>query len=135
MQSIGKQIITSLIVSLVLAAIVFGLQQMESTAQFIHEKVWSIIIFSAILGLIVVIIGDWGLKNMDAQSRPNLFLGLTVLRLLLSMGFVGIVLFVGIEDRIIWVANFFAAYLFYLVFEIYSILSNLRAISTEGEKT
>ncbi len=135
MQSIGKQIITSLIVSLVLAAIVFGLQQMESTAQFIHEKVWSIIIFSAILGLIVVIIGDWGIRNMDAQSRPNLFLGLTVLRLLLSMGFVGIVLFVGIEDRIIWVANFFAAYLFYLVFEIYSILSNLRAISTEGEKT
>ncbi|OEK02583.1 hypothetical protein BFP97_14090 [Roseivirga sp. 4D4] len=135
MQSIGKQITISIIVSLVLAGIVFGLQQMESTAQFVHEKVWSIVIFSAILGLIVVIIGDWGIRNMDAQSRPNLFLGLTVLRLLLSMGFVGIVLFVGIEDRIIWVANFFAAYLFYLVFEIYSILSNLRAISTEGEKT
>lgn len=135
MQSLGKQITISIIVSLALAALVFGLQQMESTAQFIHERVWSIVIFSAILGLIVVIIGDWGIRNMDAQSRPNLFLGLTVLRLLLSMGFVGIVLFVGIEDRIIWVANFFAAYLFYLVFEIYSILSNLRAISTEGEKT
>lgn len=135
MQSLGKQIAISIIVSLVLAAVVFGLQQMESSVQFIHEKVWSIVIFSAILGLIVVIIGDWGIRNMDAQSRPNLFLGLTVLRLLLSMGFVGIVLFVGIEDRIIWVANFFAAYLFYLVFEIYSILSNLRAISTEAEKT
>ncbi|MBO3698898.1 hypothetical protein [Roseivirga sp. E12] len=135
MQSLGKQIAISIIVSLVLTAVVFGLQQMESSAQFIHEKVWSIVIFSAILGLIVVIIGDWGIRNMDAQSRPNLFLGLTVLRLLLSMGFVGIVLFVGIEDRIIWVANFFAAYLFYLVFEIYSILSNLRAISTEAEKT
>ncbi len=135
MQSRGKQIFISLIVSTVLAGVVYGLQQMESTQQFIHEKVWSIIIFSAILGLIVVIIGDWGLRNMDAQSRPNLFLGLTVLRLLLSMGFVGIVLFVGIEDRVIWVANFFAAYLFYLVFEIYSILSNLRAISTEAEKT
>ncbi len=135
MQSRGKQIFISLIVSVILAGVVYGLQQMESTQQFIHEKVWSIIIFSAILGLIVVIIGDWGIRNMDAQSRPNLFLGLTVLRLLLSMGFVGIVLFVGIENRVIWVANFFAAYLFYLVFEIYSILSNLRAISTEAEKT
>ncbi len=135
MQSLGKQITVSIIVSLVLAGIVFGLQQMESSAPFIHQKVWSIVIFSAILALIVVIIGDWGLRNMDAQSRPNLFLGLTVLRLLLSMGFVGIVLFVGIEGRVIWVANFFAAYLFYLVFEIYSILSNLRAISTEAEKT
>lgn len=135
MKSLGRQILISLIVSVVLVGIVLGLQQLEDSHRFIHPQIWSIVIFSAILGLIVVAIGDWGIKNMDAQSRPNLFLGLTVLRLILSMAFIGIMVFAGLEDRIIWVADFFAIYLFYLVFEIYSILSNLRAISTEGEKT
>ena len=44
--------------------------------------------------------------------------------------FIGITLFLGIENQILWVADFFAIYLFYLVFEIYTILSNLRQISS-----
>lgn len=135
MQSLGRQILQSLILSTVLVGLVLGLQQLESSQKFIHPQIWSIVIFSALLGLIVVAISHWGIRNMDAQSRPNLFLGLTVLRLILSMIFIGIMVFSGLEDRIIWVGDFFAIYLFYLVFEIYSILSNLRAISAEGEKT
>ena len=91
-------------------------------------------VFSGVLGMIVVAIAHWGMSTMDAQSRPNIFLGLTVLRMLLSMAFIGITLYMGIEDRVLWVVNFFAVYLFYLVFEITTILSNLRAISGEGEK-
>lgn len=135
MQSLGRQILQSLIFSAILVGIVLGLQQIEGSERFVHPQIWSIVIFSALLGLIVVAIGHWGIHNMDAQSRPNLFLGLTVLRLILSMIFIGIVVFSGLEGRITWVADFFAVYLFYLVFEIYSILSNLRAISAEGEKT
>lgn len=131
----GKQILQSIIASLVLSGLVFGLQQLESAERFVHPQVWSIMIFSALLGMLVVAIGHWGLTTMDAQSRTNLFLGLTVLRLILSMIFIGIAVFAGVEERVLWVANFFAIYLFYLVFEIYTILSNLRAISTEAEKT
>ena len=100
----------------------------------IHPQFWGILIFSFLLGMLVVFIGDWGMCNMDAQSRPNLFLGLSVMRLILSMIFISIVVFTGLEQRVLWVGNFFMVYLFYLVFEIVTILSKLRAISAEGEK-
>ena len=99
----------------------------------IHPQFWGILIFSFLLGMLVVFIGDWGMCNMDAQSRPNLFLGLSVMRLILSMIFISIVVFTGLEQRVLWVGNFFMVYLFYLVFEIVTILSKLRAISAEGE--
>lgn len=75
----------------------------------------------------------WGVKNIDAQSRPNLFIAITGIRMIMSLIFVLIVVYNGLENRAVWVANFFAIYLFYLVFEIYSIMSNLRAISNEAE--
>ncbi|OEK07260.1 hypothetical protein BFP71_04195 [Roseivirga misakiensis] len=125
----------SLIASMLLAGVIFGLHQIEASEKFIHPGIWTIVIFSALLGMLVVAVGHWGLTTLDAQTRTNLFLGLTVMRLLLSMIFIGIVVFAGLEGKVLWVANFFAVYLFYLVFEIYTILSNLRAISTEGEKT
>jgi len=135
MQSLGKEILRSLIASLLLAGVIFGLHQIDGAGKFLHPQIWTIVIFSALLGMLVVSIGHWGLTTLDAQSRTNLFLGLTVLRLIISMIFIGIVVFAGLEERVLWVADFFAIYLFYLVFEIYTILSNLRAISTEGEKT
>ena len=135
MKSTGRLIVESLIFSVVLALILFGLTHIEGSERFIHPGIWGIMIFSAFLGALVAFIAGWGISTFDEQSRPNIFLGLTVLRMLVSMIFIGIVLFTGIEDRIVWVADFFGVYLFYLVFEIVSILSNLRAISAEGEKT
>lgn len=132
MKSLGRQIVESLIFSLILSALVFSLQQVEFQKQLVHPQVWSIMIFSVILGLIVVAIAHWALTSFDADVRPNIFIGITVLRMIISMIFIGAVIFLGIEKRVLWVANFFAVYLFYLVFEIYAILSNLRAISREG---
>ncbi|WP_420384822.1 hypothetical protein [Roseivirga sp.] len=133
MKSLGRQIIESLIFSIILCGIVLSLQQIEMEKSLIHPQIWSIMIFSALLGIVVAAIAQWALTSFDAQSRPNIFIGLTVLRMLLSMIFIGAVLFIGLEERVLWVANFFVVYLFYLVFEIYTILSNLRAISGEGE--
>ncbi len=134
MKSLSRQIINSVVLFGVLVGLFYLLQSIEATNKLIHPQFWGILIFSFILGLLVVFVGDWGMRNMDAQSRPNLFLGLTVMRLLLSMIFIGIIVFAGLEQRVLWVGNFFMVYLFYLVFEIVTILSNLRAISAEGEK-
>lgn len=133
MKSLARQIIESLAFSAILAVLIFGLQQVELEKELIHPRVWSIMIFSTLLGVLVVAIAHWALNSLDAQSRPNIFIGLTVLRMILSMVYLAIVIFLGLEDKMVWVANFFAVYLFYLVFEIYTILSNLRAISREGE--
>lgn len=135
MKSTGRQIVESLIFSIVLSMIIFGLSLIHGSEKFIHSGIWGIMIFSAILGALVAFIAGWGISSFDEQSRPNIFLGITALRMLISMIFIGIILFTGIDDRILWVADFFGVYLFYLVFEIVSILSNLRAISAEGEKT
>jgi hypothetical protein len=134
MKSKGRQILSSLIFSVVLAIIVAVLQQTDLSEKLLHPQIWSIVIFSAILGIVVVLISHWGLESMDAQSRPTLFIGLTVLRLIVSMIFIGIVVFTGLEDRVLWVVDFFMLYLCYLTFEVYSILANLRAISSEGVK-
>lgn len=134
MQSLGKQILYSIVFSAVLMLIVAGLQQLPAADKLIHPGIWTIMIFSAVLGLIVVWVGDWGMRNMDAQSRPNLFIGLTVLRLILSMGFIAIIIFSGLEKRVMWVADFFVVYFCYLAFEVFNILAILRAISREGEK-
>ena len=134
MKSLTRQLINSFILFGLLVGLFYLLHSIEATSKLIHPQFWGILIFSFILGLLVVFISDWGMRNMDAQSRPNLFLGLTVLRLLLSMIFIGIIVFAGLEQRVLWVGNFFMVYLFYLVFEIVTILSNLRAISAEGEK-
>ena len=134
MKSLGRQIFDSVLFSLALSAIILAVSYIPNSGKYLHDQIWGIVIFSALLGILVAGIAGWGLSAFDAQSRPNVFLGITVLRMLLSMGFIGIVLFVGIEDRILWVADFFGVYLFYLVFEILTILSNLRAILAEGEK-
>lgn len=134
MKSLGRQILDSLVFSLILCGLIFGLQQIEMEKSLVHPQIWSIMIFSLILGIIVVAIAHWALSSFDADMRPNIFIGITVLRMILSMIFLGAVIFIGLEGRVLWVANFFVVYLFYLVFEIYTILSNLRAISGEGEK-
>jgi len=135
MKSTGRQIGESLVFSAIIAVLIFGLQQITGSEKFIHSGISGIMIFSTLLGVLVAFIAGWGISSFDEQSRPNIFLGITALRMLLSMIFIGVMLFTGIEERIVWVADFFGVYLFYLVFEIVSILSNLRAISAEGEKS
>lgn len=134
MKPIGKQVLHSLIFSAILIALVVAVDQIDSSNSVIHNGVYGIMIFSALLGLVIAFVAAWGMKNMDAQSRPNLFMAITGIRMIVSLIFVLIVVYTGLENRTIWVANFFGVYLFYLVFEIYAIMSNLRAISNEGEK-
>ena len=133
-QSIGKQVLNSVIFSVILTGATLGLQQVPGTESVFHSGILSIVIFSAFLGLLIAFMAGWGLQNLDAQTRPNLFIAITGIRMIISLIFVLIVVYNGLENRTLWVANFFAVYLFYLVFEIYTIMSNLRAISNEGEK-
>ncbi len=133
-QSIGKQVLNSTLFSVVLTGLTLGLQQVPGTENVLHSGVLSIVIFSAFLGLLIAFMAGWGLQNLDAQTRPNLFIAITGIRMIISLIFVLIVVYNGLEKRTLWVVNFFAIYLLYLVFEIYTIMSNLRAISNEGEK-
>jgi hypothetical protein len=43
-----------------------------------------------------------------------------------SLGFIGILAVLGLENIILFIANFFIIFLFYMIFDIYTFISNLR---------
>ncbi len=90
---------------------------------------------SAIIALIVAAYNTYALSksSKSAQSFAPLFLVSMLIRLFLSLGAIAYLILNFHNDRIVLVLNFFIVYLFYLVFEIYSIIGNLRPISNQGE--
>lgn len=128
-QSTGRQVLHSVLFSVVLTALTLGLRQVPGAEKILHSGLLSIVLFSAFLGLLIAFMAGWGMKNLDVQARPNLFIAITGIRMIVSLIFVLIVVYNGLENQLLWVINFFLVYLFYLVFEIYTIISNLREIS------
>jgi hypothetical protein len=59
-------------------------------------------------------------------------LGSTTIRMLLSVLIMALLLIGDSENKLLLAVNFFIVYLFYLIFEIYSIITNLRRISKKG---
>ena len=127
--STGRQVLHSILFSVFLTAFTLGLRQVPGTEKILHSGLLSIVLFSAFLGLLIAFMAGWGMKNLDAQTRPNLFIAITGIRMIVSLIFVLIVVYNGLENQLLWVVNFFLVYLFYLLFEIYTIISNLHTIS------
>ncbi|MFC2187405.1 hypothetical protein ACFCT7_08810 [Fulvivirgaceae bacterium LMO-SS25] len=110
-----------------LAAIIFLLQNISFTYHLIHSDIWTIFIFSFIVSILIGLANSYFVSRKDfAENLPQVFIASTVMRLLLSIFFVGIVLYLGVEDRLLWVINFFILYIFYLIFEIISLMTTLR---------
>ncbi|MFZ6664190.1 hypothetical protein [Peijinzhouia sedimentorum] len=110
-----------------LAAIIFLLQNISFTHHLIHSDIWTIFIFSFIVSILIGLANSYFVSRKDfAENLPQVFIASTVMRLLLSIFFVGIVLYLGVEDRLLWVINFFILYIFYLIFEIISLMTTLR---------
>lgn len=96
--------------------------------QLIHEKIWSIYFFVLILSLAISIMSALLLKSF-AENFFNIMVLGTVLRFIASLVFITIIVLPGIQNIILFIGDFFTVFLFYLVFDIYSFLSNLRPIS------
>lgn len=110
-----------------LASIIFLLQNISITQNLVHIGIWTIFIFSFLVSILIGIANSYFVSRKDfAENLPQVFIASTVMRLLLSIFFVGIVLYLGIEDRLLWVINFFMLYIFYLIFEIISLMTTLR---------
>jgi hypothetical protein len=96
--------------------------------QIIHESIWSIFGFVAGLAYLLTVVT----RLLYLKSPENLLslklLGM-IIRILSSLGFIGILVVLGLENIILFIANFFIIFLFYMVFDIYIFISNLRPIS------
>ena len=58
---------------------------------------------------------------------PILVMGAMTIRMLTSLMAVGLVVYLGVIDMTNFIITFFTVYLFYFVFEIFTVLSNLRS--------
>jgi hypothetical protein len=96
--------------------------------QIIHESIWSIFGFVVILSYLLGVITQWLYLKSPENLLSLKLLGM-VIRILSSLGFIGILAVLDLENIILFIANFFSIFLFYLIFDIYIFISNLRPIS------
>lgn len=90
-----------------------------------HQSIWKTLFFLATLSFLIHLLNSFLIRNF-----PENFLQITVLaiiiRFIASLMFIGWQVWDGMENIILFIANFFTIFLFYLVFDIYIIISTLR---------
>jgi hypothetical protein len=96
--------------------------------QIIHESIWSIFGFVAGLAYFLTVVTRWLYLKSPENLLSLKLLGM-IIRILSSLGFIGILVVLGLENIILFIANFFIIFLFYMIFDIYIFISNLRPIS------
>ena len=112
------------VLSLVIAG-VFQLLQAFFNPYWIHEKMNLIIWFYFGLTLVSGLLTLYLLKISEENSVPIL-LGAGLIRLLASLMFFFLILWSGTENLLWFVVDFFVVYLLYLLFDIYTFITNLR---------
>ncbi|WP_421977667.1 hypothetical protein [Roseivirga seohaensis] len=133
MNSIKTQTLRLLVFSGVVFLLIFVLDKVPVTSGLIHEKAYGLYVFITVLSFVLSIGTLFFIKNTDQNVWKGVFMGVMVIRLLFTIAYIAIVLYLGIEDRLLFVINLFVVYLFYMVFEIMGLVSNLRAISKKAE--
>jgi hypothetical protein len=94
----------------------------------VHEKVWYIYFFMLLMSFLISLLNGFLLKSF-AENFFNIMVLAMILRFIGTIVFIGIAVWPGMENIILFIADFFVIFLFYLVFDIYAFLSNLRPIS------
>lgn len=112
------------VLSLVIAGIVLLLQTFFYP-YWIHEKMNLIILFYFGLTLVSGLFTLY-LLNINKENSVSILLGAGLIRLLASLMFFFLILWSGTENLLWFVVNFFVIYLLYLLFDIYSFITNLR---------
>jgi L-asparagine transporter-like permease len=114
----------------VITAVVAGLILLFNAflPQVIHESICSIFGFVVVLSYLLGVVTQWLYLKSPENLLSLKLLGM-VIRILSSLGFIGILAVLDLENIILFIANFFIIFLFYLIFDIYIFISNLRPIS------
>lgn len=124
MSSIKTFTVRILALTLILAGIIYVMQN-YFLPNWVHSSAWIMLSFFALLTWLTGTFVHY-LIRLSKENSPNILLGATALRFMASLGFIVISLFLDVENIILFVANFFVIYLFYLIFDIYGLIANLR---------
>ena len=115
------------VIATVLIGIVFLIVESTGNAEgLLHPYKWYILAFFFTLSFMIDQLMSQGFRN-KREKFVQFYLSVTVVRLILSIIFIGVFLYLGVEDNILFVLNFFVLYLFYTCFEIWGVYRKLRA--------
>ncbi len=121
----------SILIQTAMVAIVFFLAESLGIKHLIHSKSWHILAFFFSIYYLSDLLNSIGLKDKN-KNFISFHLASVAIKLLMSMVFVAVFLFLKVDNSKIFIFNFFALYLFFTVFEIYRLSTNLRRFS-EGK--
>lgn len=107
------------------ALVMFAVKNYTATA-FIHDSYLLIILFLYVLTLITSSFVLWGVKGNRNRFNAFFFSGM-IFRFFASIIFITIMALIGTKDILFFVLDFFVLYLLYQVFEITSLMANLRS--------
>jgi hypothetical protein len=116
---------TALLSVVILITIFLGIQ-----APLWHSSKWIMIAFFTFLSFFNYSLYEIGLKGHQTKFQNFFFLS-TFIRLIASVIFIIVFLILKVENLKLLLTNFFIFYFFYLGFEIYFLLGNLRADSKQ----
>ena len=113
------------ILTVILFAVLWAIQQFEILEHPITWWYWFSIVFFGCITFLTYKMSERSLQKRGGQ-QINTALGGTFLRFFLSIIFVSIYLYINTLDRFQFVTYFFLVFLFYLMFELYCLVTKLR---------
>lgn len=120
-----KGLIRITVFSLFLVFVQYVAAQIVSV-DLLHPYLLWILVFFWIVSLGMHVLSHVAHDALDMDMTLILLAGVTGRLLIAIIAMVTVALF-GVENKSLFIINFAAVYLFYLVFEISSVLSNLRS--------
>lgn len=123
-----KSVLTQVIIPTSIAGIFMLMDTIIPDMNLFHTYKWGLLIFFFVQSLLSTLVTDFGMKTEEVTFQKFYMLSITI-RLFLSIILIFIFIFLKAENLIFLVTNFFALYFFYMLFEIYFLLVNLRTNS------
>lgn len=113
-----------IVLTLAITGIVLLLQNVAEP-HWIHEKSFLTIGFYFVLTWFTGLLALY-LLEINKENSVMILLGMGVLRVAASLAFIFLILWMGVGNILWFVVDFFIIYLLYLLFDIYTFITNLR---------
>ncbi|WP_052308609.1 hypothetical protein [Solitalea canadensis] len=125
-QSLQPFIKKTLLFSFIVAAVIAGIQYFFSEKNLLLKQIWVFFIFFNLITLFTFALSAYGLKKGGETSVLAVLVTIVVKMLLCMSVALVFIMKQMVEDKWVFITNFFLLYLLYTVFEVYNLIYNLR---------
>ncbi len=116
----------STLATIIIGIVLFIVDSLGYPPGILHPKIWYILAFYMALSFLIDQLMLQAFRN-NREKFVQFYMSVSVVRFILSLVFLGVFLYRRVPEGELFVANFFALYLFYTCFEIWGVYRKLRA--------